>query len=141
MKAGIEYNQDLDKRYDCCKTGFRTLLMANSRSENPVLCWGHKGKHLSNSMPRFADSISTDLPKQKGLVTYQLSSNAVNPKKHFWTKGAIFNTARRSRNQFLYVVPPFLAAYIALKWAEDRYVSLWRDTSTQFLMSDPETDT
>lgn len=33
---------------------------------------------------------------------------------------AIFNTFRRSKNQFLYVVPPFVLAYMALKWAEER---------------------
>jgi ubiquinol-cytochrome c reductase subunit 8 len=33
---------------------------------------------------------------------------------------AVFNTFRRSRNQFLYVVPPFVAAYFVLDWAEKK---------------------
>jgi ubiquinol-cytochrome c reductase subunit 8 len=27
---------------------------------------------------------------------------------------------RRSRNQFLYVVPPLIAAYLLMGWAEER---------------------
>ena len=34
---------------------------------------------------------------------------------------ALLNTFRRFRQQVLFVVPPFLAAYAALNWATDRY--------------------
>lgn len=35
---------------------------------------------------------------------------------------AIFNTFRRSKNQVLYVVPPFVIAYFLMDWAEQRYI-------------------
>jgi ubiquinol-cytochrome c reductase subunit 8 len=35
---------------------------------------------------------------------------------------AVFNTYRRSRGQVLYFVPPFIAAYFLMDWAEKRYV-------------------
>ncbi|KAF2728012.1 UcrQ-domain-containing protein [Polyplosphaeria fusca] len=55
----------------------------------------------------------------KGITTYALSPNRQNPFAGFLSKG-LFNTARRSRNQFLYVVPPFVAAYFAMEWANSR---------------------
>lgn len=67
--------------------------------------------------------MSPVLPKQKGVVTYSLSPNRQQPLAHT-AYNAIFNTARRSRNQFLYVVPPFVLAYLLMTWAEDRYVIL-----------------
>ncbi|KAF2773335.1 UcrQ-domain-containing protein [Teratosphaeria nubilosa] len=85
MKAGMEYDENLDK------------------DELPVLCWGHK-----------------NLPKQKGLVTYQMAATRHRIGKHFWEPTGPFNTVRRTRNQFLYVVPPLLIAYLAMQWAEER---------------------
>lgn len=35
---------------------------------------------------------------------------------------AVFNTARRMRQQFLYVVPPFVGAYWLSQWMDKRYV-------------------
>lgn len=62
------------------------------------------------------------LPKQKGVVTYQIAQNRVSPTRHFWNEGAVGNTFRRCRNQFLYVVPPLLAGYLLMQWAVERYV-------------------
>lgn len=73
----------------------------------PVYCWGH-----------------AFLPKQVGVVTYQMSPNRINPLAHIF-HSAIFNTFRRCRNQFLYVVPPFAAAYLIMSWAEERCVFLF----------------
>lgn len=70
----------------------------------PVLCPGHD-----------------QLPKQRGIITYRLSPNRLRPLAGT-AHAAVFNTFRRSKNQFLYVVPPFVLAYWALTWAEERYV-------------------
>ncbi|SMY20203.1 unnamed protein product [Zymoseptoria tritici ST99CH_1A5] len=35
-------------------------------------------------------------------------------------QGGFSNTIRRSRNQFLYVVPPLVAAYWLMEWANER---------------------
>ena len=68
----------------------------------PVLCWGHK-----------------ILPTQKGITTYRLSANRLKPFAHAG-HNAVFNTARRMRHQFLYVVPPFVAAYFLARWMDER---------------------
>jgi ubiquinol-cytochrome c reductase subunit 8 len=36
--------------------------------------------------------------------------------KGFW------NVLRRSRNQVLFIIPPFIAAYSTMQWAIERYV-------------------
>ena len=72
----------------------------------PVYCWGHKA-----------------IPKQTGIVTYALSPNRQRPLANAFYN-AIFNTFRRSRAQFWYVVPPFVAAWWLLEWAEHEYVVL-----------------
>ena len=59
---------------------------------------------------------------QKGIVTYALSANRQKPLGGAG-HAAIFNTWRRSRNQMLYVVPPFVIAYLAMDWATQRYVT------------------
>ncbi|KIV96311.1 hypothetical protein PV10_00193 [Exophiala mesophila] len=66
----------------------------------PVYCWGHKA-----------------IPKQTGIVTYALSPNRQRPLANAFYN-AFFNTFRRSRAQFWYVVPPFVAAWWLLEWAE-----------------------
>lgn len=55
----------------------------------------------------------------KGVTTYALSSNRQRPFAGFLTKGT-WNTVRRARNQILYVIPPFIAAYAAMQWAIER---------------------
>ncbi|KAF2656169.1 UcrQ-domain-containing protein [Lophiostoma macrostomum CBS 122681] len=55
----------------------------------------------------------------KGTVTYSLSANRQNPMAGVATKG-FWNMVRRSRNQVLYVVPPFVAAYFTMSWAIER---------------------
>jgi len=77
-------------------------VLASSR---PVYCWGHKR-----------------IPKQKGITTYMLSPNRQRPMANAYYN-AVFNTFRRSKNQFLYVVPPLVVAYLLMDWAEKRYVS------------------
>lgn len=59
-------------------------------------------------------------PKQKGITTYQLSpfrQRAFAGALH----GAVFNTFRRTRNQFLYFAPPFIVGYYIYTWAGERY--------------------
>ncbi|KAJ9603908.1 ubiquinol--cytochrome-c reductase subunit 8 [Cladophialophora chaetospira] len=68
----------------------------------PVLCPGHK-----------------DLPAQRGIISYRLSSKRLNPLSHA-IHNAIFNTFRRSKNQILYWAPPLLAAYLIMDWANSR---------------------
>jgi ubiquinol-cytochrome c reductase subunit 8 len=77
-----------------------------SSPSKPVYCWGHK-----------------DIPRQRGIVTYMLSSNRLNPMAHT-LHNAVFNTYRRSRNQVLYWGPAFVMAYLLMDWANRRSVSL-----------------
>lgn len=77
-------------------------------SSTPVLCWGHRA-----------------LPTQKGITLYTVSANRLDPLAQAG-HNAIFNSARRMRYQFYYVVPPFMVAYVLLKWMEERYVALER---------------
>lgn len=60
-------------------------------------------------------------PPQKGVTSYSLSSNRQAPLAGT-LHNAIFNTWRRFRNQVLFVVPPFVAAYMIIGWAKERYV-------------------
>ncbi|KAF8853555.1 UcrQ-domain-containing protein [Acephala macrosclerotiorum] len=69
------------------------------RGQPPVLPWGHGM-----------------LPKQKGIVTYNLCANQQRPLAGA-LRNAVFNTARRSGAQFFYVVPPLVAAYVLMDWA------------------------
>ncbi|KAF2680384.1 UcrQ-domain-containing protein [Lentithecium fluviatile CBS 122367] len=55
----------------------------------------------------------------KGTVVYAMSANRQRPFAGFLTKG-VWNTARRAKNQILYVVPPFILAYGAMQWAIER---------------------
>ncbi|KAI1502882.1 UcrQ family protein [Biscogniauxia marginata] len=57
--------------------------------------------------------------KQKGIITYALSPNKQNPFAGA-AHAAIFNTWRRTKNQVLYVAPPFIFFYYALSWAIER---------------------
>ncbi|KAL2060329.1 hypothetical protein VTL71DRAFT_9724 [Oculimacula yallundae] len=74
----------------------------NKQANLPVLCPGH-GK----------------LPKQTGIITFRLSANRQRPLAGT-LRAAAFNVPRRCRDQFLYVVPPFVAAYMLLDWAEKK---------------------
>ncbi|KAL8708660.1 MAG: hypothetical protein Q9220_006485 [cf. Caloplaca sp. 1 TL-2023] len=56
---------------------------------------------------------------QKGIVTYALSSNRQRPFAGAMT-AAVFNTYRRSKAQFLYVVPPLAVAYLIMNWAVEK---------------------
>ena len=58
--------------------------------------------------------------KQKGIITYGVSSNRQNPLAGTF-HDAIFNTWRRFSAQVLYVAPPFVAAYMIVDWATHRY--------------------
>ncbi|KIW74447.1 hypothetical protein Z517_12387 [Fonsecaea pedrosoi CBS 271.37] len=64
-------------------------------------------------------TLDTGSPTQKNIVTYAMSPNRQNPTSTLLSD-AIFNTFRRSRNQVLYWVPPFLIAYLAMDWATER---------------------
>ncbi|KAM5352609.1 hypothetical protein ACJ41O_005331 [Fusarium nematophilum] len=57
--------------------------------------------------------------KQRGIVTYGLSSNRQNP----WagaTHDAIFNTFRRTKSQIFFWLPPVVAGYYIMSWAVER---------------------
>jgi hypothetical protein len=51
-----------------------------------------------------------------------MSPNRQRPFANAFTKG-FWNTVRRSRNQVLYFVPPFILAYSAMEWAIHRCVA------------------
>lgn len=59
--------------------------------------------------------------KQRGIITYGLSSNRQNPVAGAF-HDAIFNTWRRFSKQVLYFTPPLIAAYYVLDWATHRCV-------------------
>lgn len=66
--------------------------------------------------------LSVGGPKQKGITTYSLSSlqqRAMAGTLH----GAVFNTFRRTKNQFLYFAPPFIVGYYVYTWAGERCVN------------------
>ncbi|GIZ45747.1 hypothetical protein CKM354_000890000 [Cercospora kikuchii] len=56
---------------------------------------------------------------QKGIVTYAVSRNRLNPLAGAF-KAAVFNTARRTRGQILYWGIPMLLAYSAMQWANQK---------------------
>ena len=60
--------------------------------------------------------------KQKGIITYGISSNRQNPFAGA-IHDAIFNTWRRFSGQVLFVAPPFVAAYYIMDWAIHRYTT------------------
>lgn len=66
--------------------------------------------------------------KQKGIITYGISSNRQNPFAGAF-HDAIFNTWRRFSAQVLYIAPPFIGAYMIMDWATHRYslenTALW----------------
>lgn len=70
------------------------------------------------------DAMLIKFPKgsqpQKGIVTYALSANRQRPFAGVMS-AAIFNTYRRSKAQFLYVVPPFVAGYLIMSWATEKF--------------------
>ncbi|KAF1815225.1 cytochrome b-c1 complex subunit 8 [Eremomyces bilateralis CBS 781.70] len=53
---------------------------------------------------------------QKGVTTYTVAPNRMRPLAGT-LHAAFFNTFRRSRNQILYVLPPFIVGYYAMDWA------------------------
>jgi ubiquinol-cytochrome c reductase subunit 8 len=55
----------------------------------------------------------------KGTTQYSLSPNRQRPFAGFLTKG-VWNSYRRVKNQFFYVVPPFVVAYGIMQWATKR---------------------
>ena len=58
--------------------------------------------------------------KQKGIITYGLAANRQNPFAGAFND-AIFNTFRRTRGTIFYWLPPLLAAYYLMDWANERY--------------------
>ena len=55
-------------------------------------------------------------------MTYALSPNRQRPLAGT-AHAAVFNTWRRFRGQVFYWAPPFIAAYLAMKWATERSVA------------------
>ena len=60
-------------------------------------------------------------PRQKGIVTYSLSSNRQRPLAGI-LNAAVFNTWRRFRGQVLYFAPPLVLAYLVMDWATQKSV-------------------
>lgn len=58
---------------------------------------------------------------QKGIASYTLAGNQQKPTAGIW-HAAIFNSWRRFKGNVLYVVPPFVAYYFIMDWAEKRCV-------------------
>ncbi|KAI4142290.1 MAG: hypothetical protein L6R39_005001 [Caloplaca ligustica] len=58
-------------------------------------------------------------PTQRGIITYALSANRQKPFAGAM-HSAIFNTYRRCKAQFLFVVPPFAGAYMLMNWAVEK---------------------
>ncbi|KAJ1915751.1 ubiquinol--cytochrome-c reductase subunit 8 [Tieghemiomyces parasiticus] len=58
-------------------------------------------------------------PKQRGIVTYRLSSYQQRLFPNFFSKG-FYNIIRRTSAQFLYVAPPTAIAYLTYSWAKKR---------------------
>ena len=84
----------------------------------PVYCFGHKGTSFPPSMANVSKHTQ-DIPRQHKIITYSLSANSQRPLAGA-AHNAIFNTFRRTKDQFLYVVPPFVAAFLLMQWAENR---------------------
>lgn len=76
---------------------------------------------LLPSVPRLTSCLSlpTGSMTQKGVTTYALSPNRQRPLAGA-LNSAVFNTWRRFRGQALYVIPPFVIAYLAMGWAIER---------------------
>ncbi|KAI1613240.1 ubiquinol-cytochrome c reductase subunit 8 [Exophiala viscosa] len=58
-------------------------------------------------------------PKQKGIITYSVSPNRLNPMAGAY-KAAVFNTYRRTYNQILYWLPPMVLGYYLMDWAIEK---------------------
>ncbi|PGH11544.1 hypothetical protein AJ79_04802 [Helicocarpus griseus UAMH5409] len=58
-------------------------------------------------------------PSPQKIASYALSPNRQRPFAGA-LNNAVFNTFRRSRNQALYVLPPFIAAYAIMSWAIEK---------------------
>lgn len=58
---------------------------------------------------------------QKGIASYTLAGNQQKPTAGI-VHAAIFNSWRRFKGNVLYVVPPFVAYYFIMDWAEKRCV-------------------
>jgi ubiquinol-cytochrome c reductase subunit 8 len=69
-------------------------------------------------------SFFVGIPKQKDIAIYALCANRQRPLAGA-AHNAVFNTARRTRSQALYVVPPFVLAYLLLSWAEEKWVEFF----------------
>lgn len=89
------------------------------------LCGGRKGSCAvyAGCWNGVADTvyIAGSRP-QKGIASYSLSANRQRPLAGTF-RAAIFNTARRTGGQILYVVPPFLVAYYVMHWSIERWVT------------------
>ncbi|KAK6332665.1 hypothetical protein TWF730_004325 [Orbilia blumenaviensis] len=62
---------------------------------------------------------SFGLARQRGIIQYTLAANRQRATAGA-VHGAIFNGWRRFRGQVLYVVPPFVAIYYLMEWANHR---------------------
>jgi ubiquinol-cytochrome c reductase subunit 8 len=67
-------------------------------------------------------SPNTGSQPQKGIVSYALSPNRQRPLAGT-LHNAIFNTARRTKDQLIYWLPATVLGYVIVRWAIDRYGS------------------
>ncbi|KAL8685537.1 MAG: hypothetical protein Q9218_007698 [Villophora microphyllina] len=76
---------------------------------------------IESGLQHFANADVAGSQTQKGIVTYSLSANRQRPFAGA-TSAAIFNTYRRSKAQFLYWVPPLVAGYLLISWANEKSI-------------------
>ncbi|PHH91601.1 hypothetical protein CDD83_11070 [Cordyceps sp. RAO-2017] len=57
--------------------------------------------------------------KQKGIITYGVSANRLNPFAGI-VHDAVFNTFRRTKGQIFYWLPSVMLGYYLMNWASER---------------------
>jgi hypothetical protein len=74
---------------------------------------------LAQHYETLTDEYITECLPQRGIITYGLAQNRLNPLAGI-LKAAIFNTSRRASSQVLHWGVPLLAAYSAMNWAIEK---------------------
>ncbi|CAM1319683.1 Uncharacterised protein g7281 [Pycnogonum litorale] len=72
-----------------------------------------------------------NLYKVRGVVYYKLSPFELKPLAGMITHG-LPNMIRRIREEIFYVVPPFIAGYMILDWADKTHAQLQRKNPADY---------
>ncbi|KAL3178203.1 hypothetical protein MRX96_038717 [Rhipicephalus microplus] len=72
-----------------------------------------------------------NLYKLRGIVTYKLSPYEQRAFAGLFKQG-IPNVIRRTKDQVLYVLPPFVLSYLAYDWAEREHKKSMRKNPADF---------